>query len=53
MDIVTMLYYGLICALLAAVGSRLKRFEVRLIIGFVVGMVSAVVLPLLKLALSA
>ena len=46
-----MLYYGLICALLAAGGARLKRLEVRLIIGFIVGLVAASVLPLLKMAL--
>ena len=46
-----MLYYRLVCALLAAGGSRLNRFEIRLIVGFLVGLIAASLLPLLKTVL--
>jgi len=51
MDVVTLVYYGAVCGLLAVAAPRLTSTVVRLLAGAVVGLVAAGVLPALRSAL--
>jgi hypothetical protein len=48
MDVMTLVYYGTICGLLAVAAPRLTPAAVRLVAGIVVGLVAAGALPSLR-----
>ena len=48
MDPINLLYYAAICAALSAVSPRFKTMPLRLMIGAVVGLIAAAVLPFAK-----
>lgn len=48
MDPIALLYYGVVCASLALLGSNIRRPLARVATGFVVGLLAAALLPSLK-----
>lgn len=51
MDIITVSYYALVCGILGLAGPRLGAPVIRLIIGGIVGVLAATLLPALRLIL--
>ncbi len=48
MDPVTLAFYATVCGCLSAVSPKMPRLPVRLVIGALVGLAAASVLPLVK-----
>lgn len=48
MDPVTMVFYGVICGVLALVSISFRNRWARLLLGAVVGVIAAAILPLLR-----
>jgi len=51
MDLITMLYYATVCALLSVGTGRTRRWTVRLGVGAAVGIVAAAALPTVRAAI--
>ncbi|WP_323766369.1 hypothetical protein [Marinovum sp.] len=51
MDLITVTYYALVCGVLGLAGPRLGRPPIRLIVGGIVGILAATLLPALRLGL--
>lgn len=49
MDIITVSYYAIVCGVLGMAGPKLGGTVVRLIIGAVVGVIAATLLPAVRL----
>lgn len=48
MDSITLLYYAAVCAVLSAYAPRLGRAPVRFVIGAIVGIAAAAILPVVR-----
>jgi hypothetical protein len=53
MDPVTLLYYGAICGCLSLVSPRIRPGVLRVLLGIVVGLAAATLLPALRSAIGA
>ncbi|QHQ35777.1 hypothetical protein [Algicella marina] len=53
MDILVLTWYGLICGILSILSPNIRRMPFRFITGVAVGVVSALVLPLILAQFSA
>ncbi|WP_417525862.1 hypothetical protein [Marinovum sp.] len=51
MDIITVSYYAFVCGVLGLAGPRLGRPLIRLVIGGIVGVLAATLLPMVRLGL--
>lgn len=51
MDPVTMVFYGVVCGVLGALAPNLGKRNARMVIGAIIGVVSAILLPAVRSAI--